>query len=86
MVKRRLGGTDHISIASAGAIFDMKVATISSVEEAKKFHTARAWNETIKEILSVELNPTFADYNHGFKTEALSTYNNHHVPVYSYIV
>jgi len=33
---------------------DRKITTVASVEEAKKFDVATAWNETVNEIQSVD--------------------------------
>lgn len=54
---------------------DKKVLTISSVEEAKKFDVATAWNETVSEIQSVGAQVPQSIKDHGFLTEARTTFS-----------
>lgn len=65
---------------------NMKITTVSSVEEAEKFNVDRAWNETIKEVMIIEPDPKRPDSNHGFKTETHSTFAREQVPGYCYIM
>lgn len=71
---------------------DRKVTTISTVEEAKKFDVATAWNETVKEIESVGAQVPQSTKDHGFLTEARTTLGcpafslPYMVQGYSYIV
>jgi hypothetical protein len=70
-----------------GTNFDHKVQNgYLRLDEAEKFHVARAWNETIREIMFIEPDHEHLDSNYGFKIETYSTIGRGQAPGYCYIM